>query len=58
MAIETQLNGTQLDRILQAFLNVQKAENNGRILYITKGELFAENGNVLFNVIGLEEVED
>lgn len=52
--IKTALNGQEIDRILKAFLDVQKEENNGKVLYIYKGQLAVGDPDYLFNVIHLQ----
>jgi len=34
---QTPMSGAELDRVLRAFLEAQKPENNGKLLYIHDG---------------------
>jgi len=53
MAIKTMMSGAEIDRNLKAILDAQNQENNGLVIYIRKGELAFEDGEVLFDVAEL-----
>lgn len=54
MAIKTDMSGPEIDKTLKAFLDVMKAENNDKLLYIKRGELSCEDGDKLFDVVQIE----
>ena len=51
MAIKSNMSGQEIDRTLKAFLDVMKAANNDKILYIKQGKLSCEDGDKLFDVV-------
>ena len=54
MAINTQMSGKEIDRVLKAFHDAEDTDNNGLILYIRHGELAFDTEENLFTVMELE----
>ena len=54
MAIQTDMSGKEIDRVLKALHDVENAENNGLILYIRHGEIAFDTEENLFTVVELE----
>jgi hypothetical protein len=50
MAIQTDMSGKEIDRVLKAFHDAENAENNGLILYIRRGELAFDTEENLFTI--------
>ena len=53
MAIQTDMSGKEIDRVLKAFHDAENAENNGSILYIRRGELAFDTEENLFTITPL-----
>lgn len=53
MAIETDMSGKEIDRVLKALYDAENADNNGLILYIRRGELAFDTEENLFTVTPL-----
>ena len=53
MAIETEMSGREIDRVLKALHDAENAENNGLILYIRRGEIAFDTEENLFTVTPL-----
>lgn len=53
MAINTQMSGKEIDRILKAINDAENPDNNGKVIYIRRGELAFEDGDALFAVTEL-----
>ena len=54
MAIQTDMSGKEIDRVLKAFHDAENADNNGLILYIRRGEIAFDTEENLFTVMELE----
>ena len=50
MAIQTEMSGKEIDRVLKALRDAENADNNGLILYIRRGELAFDTEENLFTV--------
>jgi hypothetical protein len=50
MAIQTEMSGKEIDRVLKAIHDAENAENNGLILYIRRGEIAFDTEENLFTV--------
>lgn len=50
MAIQTDMSGKEIDRVLKAFHDAENEDNNGLILYIRRGELAFDTEENLFTV--------
>ena len=50
MAIQTDMSGKEIDRVLKALHDAENADNNGLILYIRRGELAFDTEENLFTV--------
>ena len=53
MAINTQMSGKEIDRVLKAINDAENTDNNGKVIYIRRGELAFEDGDALFAVTEL-----
>ena len=53
MATNTLMSGKEIDRVLKAINDAASADNNGKVIYIRKGELAFEDGTALFAVTEL-----
>lgn len=53
MAINTQMSGKEIDRVLKAINDAENADNNNKVIYIRNGELAFEYGEILFSVAEL-----
>jgi hypothetical protein len=54
MAIQTDMSGKEIDRVLKAFYDAENPDNNGLILYIRHGELAFDTYENLFTIVELE----
>ena len=54
MAINTQMSGKEIDRVLKAINDAENTDNNGLIIYIRRGELAFDTYENLFTVEELE----
>ncbi len=54
MAIQTDMSGKEIDRVLKALHDAENADNNGLILYIRHGEIAFDTEENLFTVVELE----
>jgi len=54
MAIRTEMSGKQLDESLRKILSALNTANNGKVIYIKKGQLAFEDGEKLFDVTPIE----
>ena len=54
MAIQTDMSGKEIDRVLKALHDAENADNNGLILYIRRGEIAFDTEENLFTVVELE----
>lgn len=52
--IRTQMSGRDIDWNLRQILDAMNTENNDKVIYIKRGTLAFENGEVLFDVTELE----
>lgn len=50
MAIQTDMSGKEIDRVLKAFHDAENADNNGLILYIRRGEIAFDTEENLFTI--------
>lgn len=50
MAIQTDMSGKEIDRVLKALHDAENADNNGLILYIRRGEIAFDTEENLFTV--------
>ena len=50
MAVNTDMSGREIDKNLRAILAAMNTNNNGKVIYIKRGELAFEDGDLLFNV--------
>lgn len=50
MAIQTDMSGKEIDRVLKAFHDAENEDNNGLILYILRGELAFDTEENLFTI--------
>lgn len=53
MAINTQMSGKEIDRVLKAINDAENADNNDKIIYIRRGELAFDTEENLFTVVEL-----
>lgn len=53
MAINTQMSGKEIDRVLKAINDAEDVNNNNKVIYIRRGELAFEDGQTLFSVTEL-----
>ena len=54
MAIQTDMSGKEIDRVLKAINDAENADNNGLIIYIRRGEFAFDTYENLFTVEELE----
>ena len=54
MAIRTEMNGKKIDEYLRKILSAMNTANNGKVIYIRRGELAYEDGEKLFDVTPIE----
>ena len=54
MAIQTEMSGKEIDRVLKAFHDAENSVNNGLILYVRRGEIAFDTEENLFTVVKLE----
>lgn len=54
MAIQTEMSGKEIDRVLKAFHDAENSDNNGLILYVRRGEIAFDTEENLFTVVKLE----
>ena len=54
MAIQTEMSGKEIDRVLKAFHDAENSYNNGLILYVRRGEIAFDTEENLFTVVKLE----
>ena len=52
--IKTEMNGKQLDESLKKLLVALNTANNGKVIYIKRGQLAFEDGEKLFDVTPIE----
>lgn len=50
MAIQTDMSGKEIDRVLKALHDAENAENEGLILYIRHGEIAFDTEENLFTI--------
>ena len=50
MAIQTDMSGKEIDRVLKAICDAENVENNGLILYIRGGEIAFDTYENLFTI--------
>ena len=50
MAINTQMSGKEIDRVLKAINDAENADNNGKVICIRNGELVFEDPEAFFDV--------
>lgn len=50
MAIQTEMSGKEIDRVLKALHDAENADNNGLILYIRRGEIALDTYENLFTI--------
>ena len=53
MAINTNMSGKELDRVLKAINDAENTDNNGLIIYIRNGQLAFDTEENLFTVVQL-----
>ena len=53
MAIQTDMSGKEIDRVLKAIHDAENADNNGLILYIRNGEIAFDTEENLFTITPL-----
>lgn len=53
MAIQTEMSGKEIDRVLKAINDAANTDNNNKVVYIRRGELAFEDGETLFDVAEL-----
>ena len=53
MAIQTDMSGKEIDRVLKAIHDAENADNNGLILYIRRGEITFDTEENLFTITPL-----
>lgn len=53
MAIQTEMSGKEIDRVLKALYDAENAGNNGLILYIRHGEFAFDTEENLFTITPL-----
>ena len=53
MAIQTDMSGKEIDRVLKAIHDAMNADNNGLILYIRRGEIDFDTEENLFTITPL-----
>ena len=50
MAIQTDMSGKEIDRVLKAFHDAENPDNEGLILYIRRGEIAFDTYENLFTI--------
>lgn len=50
MTIPSTMGGSEIDRVLRAILSAEDEKNNGKVIYIRRGELAYETEEKLFSV--------
>lgn len=50
MAIQTEMSGKEIDRVLKALHDAENPDNEGLILYIRRGEIAFDTEENLFTV--------
>lgn len=50
MAIQTDMSGKEIDRVLKAFHDAESPDNEGLILYIRHGEIAFDTEENLFTI--------
>ena len=50
MAIQTDMSGKEIDRVLKALHDAENADNDGLILYIRRGEIAFDTEENLFTI--------
>ena len=50
MAIQTDMSGKEIDRVLKAFHDAENEDNEGLILYIRHGEIAFDTEENLFTI--------
>ena len=53
MAIQTDMSGKEIDRVLKAIHDAENTDNNGLILYIRRGEIAFDTEENLFTITPL-----
>lgn len=53
MAIQTDMNGKEIDRVLKAICDAENHENDGLLLYIRNGEIAFDTEDNLFTITPL-----
>ena len=53
MAIQTDMSGKEIDRVLKAIHDAENEDNNGLILYIRRGEIAFDTEENLFTITSL-----
>ena len=53
MAIQTNMSGKEIDRVLKAIHDAENEDNNGLILYIRRGEIAFDTEENLFTITPL-----
>lgn len=53
MAIQTDMSGKEIDRVLKALHDAENSDNNGLILYIRQGEIAFDTEENLFTITPL-----
>ena len=53
MAIQTDMSGKEIDRVLKAIHDAENENNNGLILYIRRGEIAFDTEENLFTITPL-----
>ena len=53
MAIQTDMSGKEIDRVLKAIHDAENADNDGLILYIRLGEIAFDTEENLFTITPL-----
>ena len=54
MAIKTEMSGKKIDETMRKILSALNTANNGKVIYIRRGELAFEDGEKLFDVTPIE----
>ena len=53
MAIQTDMNGKEINRVLKAIYDAENPDNEGLILYIRRGEIAFDTEENLFTITRL-----
>ena len=53
MAIQTNMSGKEIDRVLKALHDAENEDNNGLILYIRRGKIAFDTEENLFTITPL-----